>query len=99
MTERNTTETPLATTTVKALVTLTVTPREDQTPEAAAAEMLVLFTEYLTVRDNTFLTDYGTTTEELVRFRAGELDEAPTWGGYEGPYVLEATVTVPSERV
>lgn len=77
---------------VKALVTLTVAPKEGQSPEEAAAEMLTLFTEYLTERESVFLSDYGTTAEELEKYRSGKLDEPPTWGGYEGPFVLESKV-------
>lgn len=80
------------TATVRALVTLTVAPKEGQTPVEAAAEMLRLFTAYLTEREGVFLTDYGTTVDELGKFRSGELDDSPTWGGYEGPYVLESKV-------
>jgi len=79
------------TTTVKALVTLSVVPRAGQTPEAAALEMMTLFREYLTVPDNTFMTDYGASAEQLVAFHA-DPDEEPTWGGYEGPFVLESKV-------
>lgn len=92
MTKKSSTATPTETATVQALVTLAVVPKEGQTPEAAAAEMFVLFQEYLTERDGTFLTDYGITSEELTKFRAGDLEEEPTWGGYEGPFVLEAKV-------
>lgn len=86
--------TRIETATVKALVTLTVAPKEGQTAEEAAARMLQLFTEYITVPDNTFLTDYGASAEELAAFQSGDEDaEEPTWGGYDGPFVLEATVT------
>jgi hypothetical protein len=80
------------TATVTALVTLTVAPKQGQSPDEAAAEMLVLFQEYLTVPDNTFLTDYGISAATLAEFQAGKLDTSPVWGGYEGPFVLEATV-------
>lgn len=80
------------TVTVKALVTLTVAPQEGQSLEAAEAEMFVRLQQYLTGRENTFLSDYGTTAEELAKFRADETEEQPTWGGYEGPFVLESAV-------
>jgi hypothetical protein len=95
--DHNATSTEPETVTVQALVTLTVAPKVGQTPEAAAAEMLLLFTEYLTVPDNTFLTDYGASAQELEKFRAGEHDEEPTWGGYDGPFVLEANVAAVAE--
>lgn len=87
MTQKNTA-------TVKAAVTLTVAPKAGQTPEAAAAEMFTLFTEYITSRENPFLGDYGATVDELDKYRASDFDpsEQPTWGGYEGPFVLESTV-------
>lgn len=80
--------------TVKALVTLTVAPKEGQTPGEAAEEMLGLFTEYLTSREGMFMSDYGTTAEELQEFResGNDLDAQPTWGGYDGPFVLESRV-------
>ena len=85
--------TTIETTTVQANITLTVTPAEGQTPEQASAEMLGLLKEYLTSREHAFLGDYGTTAEQLTAYRSGETDERPTWGGYEGPYVLEASVS------
>jgi hypothetical protein len=78
--------------TVQAVVTLTVTPQEGQSTEAAAAEMLELFTQYVTERESPFLTDYGATTKGLALCRSGESDQEPTWGGYEGPFVIESTV-------
>jgi hypothetical protein len=83
----------IETATVQANITLTVTPAEGQTPEQASNEMFGLLKEYLTSREHPFLGDYGTTVEELNAYRTGETDERPTWGGYEGPYVLEASVS------
>lgn len=82
----------LPTVIVQALVTLTVTPKIGQSTEDAATEMTTLFTQYVTERESTFLTDYGTTAEDLALFRSGEFPEKPTWGGYEGPFVIESKV-------
>lgn len=84
--------TTATTSTVRALVTLTVAPKEGQSTTAAAEAMLELFREYITSREHPFLDDYGTTPEELAAYRADPDEEQPTWGGYEGPFVLEATV-------
>lgn len=96
----NSTAPKIQTTTVQAVVTLTVAPKEGQSAEAATKEMLAQFSEYLTSREHPFLVDYGATAEELMAFRAADerddLDE-PTWGGYEGPFVLESVVQAVSD--
>ncbi len=78
---------------VQALVTLTIAPRAGQTSEDAAAEFLTLFREYLTLEDSVFRADYGTTVDELAAHRVDpDGSDTPTWGGYEGPYVLATKV-------
>lgn len=88
---QNNTAAPVATSTVQALVTLTVAPKEGQDTTAAAEEMLELFRQYLTTREHPFLSDYGATTEEVAAYHAGDAD-GPVWGGYEGPFVLDVAV-------
>jgi hypothetical protein len=88
---QNDTQAADATATVQALVTLTVAPKGGQDTTAAAEEMLKLFQEYLTNRGHPFLSDYGTTREDLAAYRADD-GEQPTWGGYEGPFVLDVKV-------
>lgn len=89
----------LETTEVKALVTLTVAPKEGQSAAEAGPEMLRLFKEYITERDYTFLSDYGATEEGLIAYRQDPDEAEPTWGGYEGPFVLSAAVRDAAEPV
>lgn len=79
------------TSSLQLLVTLTVAPELGQTPADARAKMLNLFREYLTSTDSVFRSDYGASVEELAAWRTNGEDE-PTWGGYPGPFVLEASV-------
>ncbi|MFF2053858.1 hypothetical protein ACFVU2_19795 [Leifsonia sp. NPDC058194] len=88
---KNDTLAPVATSTVQALVTLTVAPKEGQSTTAAAEEMLELFRQYLITREHPFLSDYGATLEEVAAYHAGDA-EGPVWGGYEGPFVLDVAV-------
>jgi len=89
-----TTPTQIETTTVSALVTLQIAPREGQTLAEARADMLEQFQDYLTSSEHPFLGDYGATVEALQAYRADDEDaEEPTWGGYEGPYVTSVQVT------
>lgn len=61
-------------------VKLTIKPGKKQTPEEAAAEFAVLFSQYLTNTDGAFVADYG----------------PHPWGGYEGPTVKTISVTDPT---
>ena len=84
--------TEIQTTELRALVTLTVAPKPEQSLADASSEMLQQFKEYLTECDRPFLGDYGATTAELAAFRDDPDADEPTWGGYEGPYVVAVDV-------
>lgn len=57
-------------------VDLTIKPGGQQTQEAAEAEFVALFSDYLINKEGTFQTDYG----------------PEAWGGYEGPTVTHVSV-------
>lgn len=60
---------------------LTIKPGAGQTQEQAEEEFVVLFREYLTLKDSAFQADYG----------------PKAWGGYEGQTVAAVTVHGPGE--
>lgn len=90
--------TEIQTTEVHALVTLTVAPREGQSLSEAHAEMLQLFQDYVTDEHN-FMDDYGATIEQIASFREDPDATEPSWGGYEGPFVIAAEVRDAAEPV
>lgn len=56
---------------VKIITELTIKPGKGQSQEAAEAEFITLFQQYLTNNEGTFQADYG----------------PEAWGGYDGPTV------------
>lgn len=75
---------------VRLVVHLEVEPREGQSPEQAADELVKAVAEYFTEDDKPFFEDYGARAADLEAFRAD--GDSPSWGGYEGPFVTRASV-------
>lgn len=91
--------TTIETTEIEAVVTLSVAPKAGQSLDEAGAQMFTLFREYITEREYNFLSDYGATKESLIAYRQDPEEAEPTWGGYEGPFVLAADVREADEPV
>ncbi|ROR75983.1 hypothetical protein SAMN06295974_3872 [Plantibacter flavus] len=94
MTQTTNEPSQIETTVLDARVQLTVAPRTGQSLEDAAAEMLRLFTDYVSRPDSAFLQDYGANLLAITRHRADPSNPAPSWGGYEGPFVIRSGVSV-----
>lgn len=83
---------PTTTPYVLATVTLTVHPRQGQSPEAAAADMATKFRNHTTRHDFPLWEDYGATLADI--HASHEDGETPGWGGYEGPFITDVAVSV-----
>ncbi|MGY4541200.1 hypothetical protein ACVWY0_001109 [Arthrobacter sp. UYNi723] len=66
---------------LKIITELTIKPGARQTQEEAEAEFVLLFRDYLTLKDSAFQADYG----------------PDPWGGYTGPTVTAVAVLGPDE--
>lgn len=75
---------------VRLVLTLEVEPRQGQSAEQAADEIASTLGEYLTDETKPFFEDYGARAADLEAFRAD--GDSPSWGGYEGPFVIRTSV-------
>lgn len=75
---------------VRLVLTLEVEPRQGQSAEQAADELVEAVGEYLTEDDKPFFEDYGARATDLEAFRAD--GDSPSWGGYEGPFAIRTAV-------
>lgn len=68
-------------------------PNTREEARAIVDDFTKLFQEYLTNKEGVFAGDYGVTIAQLEEARRENDFSKLVWGGYEGPYVTDCTVT------
>lgn len=93
---------------VRVSIELDVIPRLGQSPEGAAEEITSLLTgrigqENQDPEDSSFWYDYGSTPERIQTWLSTpqaerDPDDDPTWGGYDGPFVIGVKIEEQGDR-